>query len=87
MFELGCVNIKLKIKIWNLKSLCETFGIWKLKCLNLDVWIHKVENWKLKFEISLWNVWKESKILKIEMFEYLKLKTKNWNVWILKIEN
>ncbi len=67
-----------------------------MKCLNLDVWILKVENWKLKIEISLWNVWKESKNLKIEMFEYGKKKLKCQNTkkkkpkmleyWKLKIE-
>jgi len=65
-----CEYLKLKTKIWNLKSLCEASKIWKFwkpKCLNLDVWILKVENWNLKFEILLWNVWKESKILNIEM--------------------
>jgi len=39
-----CEYLKLKTKTWNLKFLCEAFGIWKLKCLNLDVWILKVEN-------------------------------------------
>jgi hypothetical protein len=52
---------------------------------------------KLKFEISLWNVWKESEILKTKIFEYWKLKiemsktwkpkTKMFEYWILKIEN
>ncbi len=40
----------------------------------------------LKIEISLWNVWIESKILKIEMSILKCLNTENWNVWILKIE-
>ncbi len=77
----------LKVENWNLKFVCEMFGkFWELKCLNWDVWILKAENWKLKclnldvwilkVEISLWNVWKESKILKIEMSKYKKLKTK-----------
>jgi hypothetical protein len=39
-----CEYLKLKTKNWNSKSLCETLGIWKLKCLNLNVWILKVEN-------------------------------------------
>jgi hypothetical protein len=42
---------------WKLKSLGE-IGIWKLKCFNLDMWILKVENWKLKFEIYLEGIWK-----------------------------
>jgi hypothetical protein len=52
-----CEYLKLKIEIsmwsvWDLK-------FWKLKCLNLDVWILKVESWKLKIETFLGNVWKE----------------------------
>jgi len=40
--------------VWILKienSLCEVFGIWKFEIWNvdLDVWILKIENWKLKF--------------------------------------
>ncbi len=69
-WELKCLNWymwTLKAENWKLKSLCEAPRIWKLKCLNLDVWI---ESWKLKFENSLWHVWKECKILKTEMFEY-----------------
>jgi len=49
MSKLGmCKYLKLTIESWNLKSLCETFGTWKLKCLNLNMGILKVENWKLK---------------------------------------
>jgi hypothetical protein len=67
-----CEYLKLKTEIWNLKSMWSIWNlkIWKFKCLNLDVWILKVENWKLKFEISLWNDWKEFEILKIEMSKY-----------------
>jgi len=32
MFE----YLKLKTKNWKLKSICEAFGVWKLKCLNIE---------------------------------------------------
>ncbi len=64
----------MKLENWKFYVKHLEFENWKLKCLNLDMWILKVENWKLKFEISLWNVWKEYEIMKIEMYEYLKLK-------------
>jgi hypothetical protein len=53
-----CEYLKLKIKNWNFHVKCLEFEILKIKCLNLDVWI-------LKFEISLWNIWKEFQILKL----------------------
>ncbi len=57
---------------------CFEFQILRTKMFNWDVWILKVENWKLKFEISMWSVWN----LKI-----WKLKCLNLDVWILKVEN
>jgi hypothetical protein len=83
-----CEYLKLKTEIWNLHVKRLEFEILKLEmsefgCVN-------IECWKLKFEISSWNVWKEFENLKTEMSEYWKLKclnTKNWNVWILKTES
>jgi hypothetical protein len=51
-----CEYLMLKIEIsmwsvWNLK-------IWELKCLNWDVWIFKVENWKLKSLCEVFGIWK-----------------------------
>jgi hypothetical protein len=64
MFEFRCVNIKswkLKIEncmwnVWNLKC-------WELKCLKWDVWILKVENWKLYVKCL------EFEMLRTKMFE------------------
>jgi hypothetical protein len=63
-----CEYLKLKIENWNLYVNCLEFEILKTEmsefgCVN-------IESWKLKIEISFWNVLKESEILKIEMFEY-----------------
>jgi hypothetical protein len=74
MFEFQCVNTKN----WNLKFVCEMFGIWNFetkmsKCLNWDVWILKVENWNLKSLCEASRIW--------------KLKCLNLDVWILKVEN
>ncbi len=62
MNELGCVNIWS----WKLKFEMSEFG-----CVNTKSWKLKIKIW-----ISLWNVEKESKILKIEISEYWKLKPK-----------
>ncbi len=65
------LNLKTeKIEIWNFFVKCLEFEILKPKmskfgCVN-------TKSWKLKSEI--WNVWKESEILKIEMSKYWKLK-------------
>ncbi len=72
-----------------MKSLCEVFGIWKLKtkiwnlfvkCLE-GIWKFKNWNiWMLKTENEMSKYWK----LKIEMSEYWKLKTKMFEYWELK---
>jgi hypothetical protein len=93
-----CEYLKLKIENWNLYVKCLEFE--NLKTEICEFGCVNIESWKLKIEISLWNIWKESKILnteisgywklEIEMFKYWKLKcldTENWNVRILKIEN
>jgi hypothetical protein len=84
IFEFWCVNtkrwkLKFEICMWNVWNL----EFWKLKCLNWDVWILKVENWnwKLKFlcetsriwKLEIWNAW-------IWMCEYYKLKVENKNL-------
>jgi hypothetical protein len=75
MCEFGmCEYLELKIGNWKLESLCEASKIWKVKCLNLDVWHVKVEteNWNLKSlcEMSRWNLkfWK-LKCLNTESWE------------------
>jgi len=55
---------------------CLEFKLLKTKMF--EFWCVNIESWKLKFEISMWNVWN----LKI-----WKVKCLNWDVWILKIEN
>jgi hypothetical protein len=69
-----------------LKSLCEAsrIKILKIEMSEFGLWILKVENWKLNFEISLWNVWKESKVLKTKMSKYWKLKIEMFEYWKLK---
>jgi len=92
-----CEYLKLKIENWNLYVKCLEFENLKTKmfefgCVNTKSWKLKIENWKLKFEIFWWNVWKEFEIKKTEMFEYWKLKlkclnTKNWKLKCLNTEN
>ncbi len=81
MSKLGMCEY-LKLKIWKFYVKCMEFE--DLKSEMSEFGCVNIESWKLKFEISLWNVWKESKILQIEMLkclnsmcEYWKLKTKN----------
>ncbi len=77
--------MKIEICMWNVWNL----KFWELKCLNWDVWILKAENWKLKFEISMWSI----SNLKIEMSEFgcantesWKLKTEIWNLFVKSME-
>jgi len=58
-----CEYLKLKTKIWNLKSLCEAFEIWNFEiemfefgCVNIDNWKLKIETWNL-FVKSLEGIW------------------------------
>jgi hypothetical protein len=69
--------------IYQIEQVNFNLKIWKFECLNLDVWILKVENWKLKLKLSLWNVSKESKVLKIKMSKFGCVNTESWK---LKIE-
>jgi hypothetical protein len=57
-----CEYWKLKTKNWNLKYLCEAFGIWKFE--NWNVWIGmceylklKTKNWKLKSLCEAFGIW------------------------------
>jgi hypothetical protein len=69
MVEFQCVNtLKLKIEIWNLYVKHLEFEI--LKTEMFEFGCVNTESWKLKFKISLWNVWKESEILKTKMSTY-----------------
>jgi hypothetical protein len=48
-----CEYLKLKIEIWNLKSLFEASRIWEFEIWNAWIWMCeywklKTENWKLK---------------------------------------
>jgi hypothetical protein len=63
-----CGYLKLKIENWNLYVKHLEFE--NLKTKMFEIGRVNIENWKLTFEISLWNVWKGSEILKIKMSEY-----------------
>ncbi len=65
-----CEYLKLKIEIWNLYVKHLEFQILKIEMSKFGLWILKVENWNMKYEISLWNVRKESKVLKTKMSKY-----------------
>ncbi len=90
MFRFGCVNIES----WKLKSFCKMPGrnlkIWKLKCLNLDMWMLKVENWNLKSPCKMsgrnLKIWK-LKCLNIENWKLKCLNNENWKLNCLNIEN
>jgi len=76
IFEVENWNFKINISMWSVWNL----KMWKLKCLNLDLWILKVENWILKFLCENFKrnmkIWKlkclniENLKLKTEMFKY-----------------
>jgi hypothetical protein len=59
-----CEYLKLKIEIWNIYVKHLETQILKMEMSKFGLWILKVENWNMKYEISLWNVQKESKVLK-----------------------
>jgi hypothetical protein len=65
-----CEYLKLKIEIWNLYVKHLEFQILKIEMSKFGLWILKVGNWNMKYEISLWNVRKESKVLKTKMSKY-----------------
>jgi hypothetical protein len=68
--------LKLKTEIWNLHVKNLEFEILKPEMFEFGCVNTESGNWKLKFEISLWNVWKEFENLKTQMCKYWKLKTK-----------
>ncbi len=49
-----CEYLKLKTKNWNLKSLCEVFGIWNFETKMSEFGWMNTKSWKLKTEI--WNL-------------------------------
>jgi hypothetical protein len=63
-----CEYLKLKIENWNLYVKDLEFEYLKIEMSEFGY--VNTKNWNLKFEISLWNVWKEFENLKTEMFEY-----------------